>query len=173
MAYVPYVLASGWSVLGYLPEYLRSEGYNGQDSPRFTLLRLVLPASWAAPAALVLLLALAIYVWRITDAARPWDGQVFMVGGTLLLVSPSYPWYALLLLPFVVLSGRYEFTAIAPVLALMYFTGAEPDGPLAARVGLCTATVLIAVATVVRQRHDPGIRSRDRWRRCSPWLRSR
>ncbi|GAC1371395.1 MAG: hypothetical protein NVSMB43_07360 [Pseudarthrobacter sp.] len=156
VAYLPYVLASGWTVLGYLPEYLRSEGYDGQDSPRFTLVKLVLPASWAAPAALVLLVGLAVYVWRTTDAASPWDGQVFMVGGALLLVSPSYPWYALLLLPFVVLSGRYEFTAIAPVLALMYFTGAEPDGPLAARLGLCTATVLIAVATVVRQRHDPG-----------------
>ncbi|MET3165353.1 UNVERIFIED_ORG: hypothetical protein ABIB19_003787 [Arthrobacter sp. UYEF10] len=75
-----------------------------------------------------LLLGLAVYVWRTTNASRPWDGQVFKVGGTLLLVSPSYPWYALPLLPFVVLSRRYEFTAIAPVLAMMYFTGAEPYG---------------------------------------------
>lgn len=155
VAYVPYVLASGWAVLGYLPEYLRSEGYDGQNSPRFTLLKLVLPASWAMPAALVLLLGLAVYVWRTTDAARPWDGQVFMVGGTLLLASPSYPWYALLLLPFVVLSRRYEFTAIAPVLAMMYLTGAEPHGQLVARLGLGAAAVLIVVATVVRQRRSP------------------
>jgi hypothetical protein len=152
VTYVPYVLASGWAVLGYLPEYLRSEGYDGQDSPRFTLLKLLLPAGWAGPAALVLLLGLALYVWRATDAARPWDGQVLMVGGTLLIVSPSYPWYALLLLPFVVLSARYEFTAIAPVLALMYFTGAEPYGQLAARLGLGAAVVLLLVAAMVRRR---------------------
>jgi hypothetical protein len=154
VAYVPYVLASGWAVLGYLPEYLRSEGYDGPDSPRFTLLKLVLPASWAGPAALVLLLALAIYVWRTTDVSRPWDGQVLLVGGVLLIVSPSYPWYALLLLPFVVLSRRYEFTAIAPVLALMYFTGAEPYGPLAARLGLGAAVVILVVATAVRRRRQ-------------------
>ncbi|GAB3556915.1 hypothetical protein GCM10027405_00790 [Arthrobacter alkaliphilus] len=152
LAYVPYVLASGWAVLGYLPEYLRSEGYDGQESPRFTLLKLVLPASWAGPAALALLLGLAFYVWRTTNAARPWDGQVLMVGGTLLIVSPSYPWYALLLLPFVVLSRRYEFTAIAPVLALMYFTGAEPYGQPTARLGLGAVVVLITVATVLRRR---------------------
>ncbi|UKA64619.1 glycosyltransferase 87 family protein [Arthrobacter sp. FW306-04-A] len=151
-AYVPYVLASGWAVLGYLPEYLRSEGYDGQDSPRFTLLKLVLPASWAGPAALVLLLGLALYVWRTTNATRPWDGQVLMVGGTLLIVSPSYPWYALLLIPFVVLSRRYEFTAIAPVLAMMYFTGAEPYGQLIARLGLSAVAVLLVVATVARRR---------------------
>ncbi|GAC1368275.1 MAG: hypothetical protein NVSMB43_01710 [Pseudarthrobacter sp.] len=151
VAYVPYVIASGWTVLGYLPEYLRSEGYDGQNSPRFTLLKLVLPASWAPPAALLLLLGLAVYVWRTTDAARPWDGQVFMVGGTLLLVSPSYPWYALLLLPFVVLSRRYEFSTLAPVLAMMYFTGAEPHGQLVAQIGLSTAAVLIAAATTVRK----------------------
>ena len=152
VAYVPYVLASGWAVLGYLPEYLRSEGYDGQDSPRFTLLKLVLPTSWAGPAAQVLLLVLAFYVWRTSGIARPWDGQVLMVGGMLLIVSPSYPWYALLLLPFVVLSRRYEFTAIAPVLALMYFTGAEPYGQLAARWGLGAVVVILAVATVVRRR---------------------
>ena len=96
------------------------------------------------------------YVWRTTNAARPWDGQVFMLGGTLLLVSPSYPWYALLLLPFVVLSRRYEFTAIAPVLAMMYFTGAEPYGQLVARLGLGAAAALIVVATVMRRRPSPG-----------------
>ena len=152
VAYVPYLLASGWAVLGYLPEYLRSEGYDGQDSPRFTLLKLVLPVSWAVPAAVVLLLCVAFYVWRTTDGVQPWNGQVLMVGGTLLIVSPSYPWYALLLLPFVVLSGRYEFTAIAPVLALMYFTGGEPYGQLAARLGLGAVVVLLVVATVVRRR---------------------
>ncbi|MET3707267.1 hypothetical protein ABIB17_001904 [Arthrobacter sp. UYEF6] len=80
-----------------------------------------------------------------------------MLGGTLLLVSPSYPWYALLLLPFVVLSRRCEFTAIAPVLAMMYFTGAEPYGQLVARLGLgAAAAALIVVAAVVRQRRSPG-----------------
>ena len=151
-AYVPYVVASGWAVVGYLPGYLGEEGYYQQGSPRFTLLKLVLPASWAPAAAAVLLLGLSLWVWRTTDAARPWNGQVAMVGGALLIVSPGYPWYALLLLPFIVLSGRYEFCAIPVVLALMYFTGPAYFGQGLARVGLGAAAALIAAAALARRR---------------------
>ncbi|MET3206899.1 UNVERIFIED_ORG: hypothetical protein ABIB21_003723, partial [Arthrobacter sp. UYEF13] len=47
--------------------------------------------------------------------------------------------------------------AIAPVLAMMYFTGAEPYGQLVARLGLgAAAAALIVVAAVVRKRRSPG-----------------
>ncbi len=149
-AYLPYVVASGWAVVGYLPGYLNEEGYYLQDSPRFTLLKLVLPASWAPAAAVVLLLGLSLWVWRTTDSARPWDGQVAMVGGALLVISPSYPWYALLLLPFIVLSRRYEFCAIPIVLAMMYLTGTASYAQILARLGLGAAAALIAAAALVR-----------------------
>ncbi|MDQ6754278.1 MAG: glycosyltransferase 87 family protein [Actinomycetota bacterium] len=153
MLYLPYVLTSGWAVIGFLPGYLTEEGYRSKDGPRFTLLRLILPESWAAPAGLLLLAALAIHVWRRVDPERPWDKQVLMVGGALLVASPSYPWYALLLLPLVVLSRRYEFLTVPPVLAMMYFTGSQPYGQLAARLGLGIAVVVIAGASWYRRRH--------------------
>ncbi|MDJ0357284.1 glycosyltransferase 87 family protein [Paenarthrobacter sp. PH39-S1] len=150
--YLPYLLASGWAVIGFLPGYLTEEGYRSKDSPRFTLLRLVLPQSWAVPAGVLLLAALAVYVWRRVDPEQPWDKQVLMIGGTLLIASPSYPWYALVLLPFVVLSRRYEFLIIPPVLAMMYFTGAQSYGQLVARLGLVAAVVVIAGTKWYRSR---------------------
>ncbi len=41
-----------------------------------------------------------------------------MIGVTFLAVTPRYPWYALLLIPFVVLSGRWEWMALNLAIAL-------------------------------------------------------
>ncbi|MCZ2403596.1 DUF2029 domain-containing protein [Paenarthrobacter sp. Z7-10] len=150
--YLPYLLVSGTAVIGFLPGYLAAEGYQGSNGPRFTLLHMVLPDSWAAPAAALLLVGLSFYVGRRVDPIQPWDKQTLMVGGTLLVVSPSYPWYALLLLPLVVLSRRYEYLSIPPVLAMMYFTGAEPYGQTAARLGLLAAAFAIAITGWHRSR---------------------
>ena len=108
--YVPYVLATGIGVLGYLPGYLSEEGY--QDGSRFALLSLVAPGAAALPVAAVLLAVTAGLVWWKSDPANPWLGQVVMIGVTLLIVSPRYPWYALLLVPFIALSGRWEWLAV-------------------------------------------------------------
>jgi len=91
VAYVPFLAVSGAAVLGYLPGYLQEEGYTGGSSARFSLLQLVLPSPRELIVGLVLLLCLAVWVWRRTDPANPWDSQVLIVGGTLLLVSPGYP----------------------------------------------------------------------------------
>lgn len=55
LAYLPYVIASGSGVLGYLPGYLQEEGYEPGQVRRFALLRLLLPDTAAGVAAVVLL----------------------------------------------------------------------------------------------------------------------
>ena len=145
--YVPYVLTTGIGVLGYLPGYLNEEGYD--DGSRFVLLTAFLPGTVALPVAAVLLAALAVAVVIRTDAERPWLGQVVMIGTTLLLVSPRYPWYALLLIPFIVMSGRWEWMAVP--LALGLHVVLTPT--VAFRISLLAAAMIIAAGWWLRRRH--------------------
>jgi hypothetical protein len=108
--YIPYLITTGIAVLGYLPGYLSEEGYN--DGSRFIMLSLFVPASASLPVAAVLLLVIAVLVWWKTNPDAPWLGQLVMIGSTLLIASPRYPWYALLLVPFIALSGRWEWFAV-------------------------------------------------------------
>jgi alpha-1,2-mannosyltransferase len=116
LLYVPYILTSGIKVLGYLPHYLTEEGFN--DGTRFALISLFVKGDAAIVVAAVLLLVVAVLVWRKTDPASPWVGQVIMIGTTLLILSPRYPWYALLLVPMIAMSGRWEWLAVPAALTV-------------------------------------------------------
>ncbi|MCF3136177.1 glycosyltransferase 87 family protein [Streptomyces olivochromogenes] len=123
LAYLPYVLASGTGVLGYLPGYLHEEGYDPGHVRRFALLRLLLPNAAAGATAAVLLALTALYVWRRGDPARPWCGALLMTGTALLLFSPSYPWYSLLVIAFVALDGRWEWLTVTLAGTVLYLAG--------------------------------------------------
>ena len=154
LLYVPYVLATGIGVLGYLPGYLTEEGY--EDGSRFALVSLIAPGCAAIVVAAILLAGLAVVtIWK-TDPERPWLGQLVMIGGTLLVLSPRYPWYALLLLPFIALSGRWEWLAIPLALTLRLLV----PSLMVSRVSLAVALVLIVVVSV--RRAGPG--ALGRWR---------
>ena len=154
LLYLPYVLATGIGVLGYLPGYLTEEGY--EDGSRFALVSLIAPGGLAIVAAAALLAGLAVLVIWKTDPERPWLGQLVMIGGTLLVLSPRYPWYALLLLPFIALSGRWEWLAIPLALTVRLLV----PSLTVSRVSLAIALVLIVVVSV--QRAGPG--AWGRWR---------
>jgi alpha-1,2-mannosyltransferase len=73
-----------------------------------------------------------------------WHRQATMMGLTLLIVSPSYPWYALMLLPFIVLAGRWEYVAVILALDVLYMVPTVP--PYSEPV---SQTVLLAAALAV------------------------
>lgn len=123
LTYLPYVLASGADVLGYLPGYLHEEGYEPGHVRRFALLRLVLPDAAAGVSAAVLLAVTALYVWWRGDPARPWRGALLLTGTALLLFSPSYPWYSLLVIALVALDGRWEWLTITLAGTVLYLAG--------------------------------------------------
>ncbi|MFI9722722.1 glycosyltransferase 87 family protein [Streptomyces sp. NPDC052396] len=146
LAYLPYVLVSHHSVLGYLGGYAREEGY---DDPtvknRYALLRLVLPPSWAQPAVPAVLAVVVTHVlWR-GDPGRPWRGALLVTGAAFLLTTPGYSWYALLLVALVALDGRGEWLTVAMAGAAKYIGGravADPDL-------LGTAAYAVACAAVL------------------------
>jgi alpha-1,2-mannosyltransferase len=152
--YVPYVITTGIAVLGYLPGYLSEEGYN--DGSRFALLALLVPASASLVVAAVLLLITAILVWWKTNPDAPWLGQLVMIGTTLLIVSPRYPWYALMLVPFIALSGRWEWFAVPLALTVRLFTSNQ--GAYQAAI----ATAIVVIIAMALWRTGPDGRARLR-----------
>ena len=150
VSYLPHVLAVGTQVLGYLPGYLHEEGYDG--SGRFAVLRLLLPdpvpVGVAAVLAALILAAVAAAAALRTDPDRPWDGAVVLTGVAVLLAGANYPWYALMLVALIALSGRWEWLPAAAAAYLPYFVGAldlqqEPMKKLS--YGTATALVLVLV----------------------------
>ncbi|MGA5823972.1 hypothetical protein ACPC54_39765 [Kitasatospora sp. NPDC094028] len=143
-AYLPYVALSGPGVLGYLPGYLKEEGYEQGHLERFGLLRAVLPDAWTPWAAALLLAAVALWVLRRGDPRRPWQGSLLVTGTALLLVAPSYPWYGLLVVVLVALDGRWEWLAVPAAGQVLYLVGGE-DAQRAA-YGAALACVLVVPA---------------------------
>lgn len=148
ITYVPYVALTGWAVIGYLPGYLDEEGYD--NGTRFALLSL-LPGPIATPVALVLILAVLVAAWWRTDPERPWQAQTVSVGLVLLIASPAYPWYALILIPFIALSRRWEWLAVPLALS----TRAILPEPWEGTLFLALAAVATIAASVVRNRRRP------------------
>lgn len=149
--YIPYVAVTGWAVLGYLPGYLDEEGYD--SGARFALLSPLLPGASATIVALLLILAVLAVAWWRTDPLRPWHAQAVSIGMVLLIASPAYPWYGLVLIPFVVLSRRWEWLIVVVALSAR---GLFPGQWWATPLFVLAAAVTIG-ATVLRARR----RARD------------
>jgi alpha-1,2-mannosyltransferase len=144
--YVPYVLATGTAVIGFLPGYLKEEGYSQAGGARFGLAQLVSAGPWPLYLSAAALAAVAVGVWRTTDAANLWHRQTVMIGLTLLIVSPGYPWYSLMLLPFIVLSRRWEYVAVIVALDALYMVPTVPPYSEAANQGVLFVAVLVLAA---------------------------
>jgi len=101
-------------------------------------------------------LATGVLVWRKTDPADPWLGQLAMIGVTLLIVSPRYPWYALLLIPMIAMTGRWEWMAVPLALTeRLLFPSVVP-----ARIAILLAIAIVVVVSV--RRAGPGVLMRVR-----------
>ncbi len=147
--YLPYVLASGAGVIGYLPGYLREEGYDQGRVGRFAVLRVVLPDSWAGPAAVLAIAAAAGYVLLRGDPEQPWRGALLVTGTAFLVTSPAFYWYALLVVALVVLDGRWEWLAVPAAGIVLYVEDALGNGDFAAQAGPFGAAALIVAAGAV------------------------
>ncbi|MEU1721232.1 glycosyltransferase 87 family protein [Nonomuraea sp. NPDC005692] len=155
LSYLPYVLASGASVAGYLPGYLKEERYDGPGGGnRYAVLRLLVPDGWAPWAAIALLGLVVLAVLRYGDADRPWRGALLVSGSLLLLFTPGYSWYALLVVALAALDGRWEWLGVALAGAVAYTTGpAAPGSPGTPAYALAAVAVLAGWA-VRRPRGD-------------------
>lgn len=163
LAYVPF-LDAGLHVLGYLPGYLREEGFT--RGTRFYLLGLVdtepaplLTAVYVAAAAALLLGLSARFVLRPDDSASAQATRALLLFTTMwVLASPTYPWYALLavaLLPLArgpVLLPAGAIALASPFLYLHISVGSHPAWPRHLAYGSAALALLAASALWVAQR---------------------
>lgn len=149
--YLPHVIAVGAGVLGYLPGYLAEEGYD--SGQRFALLTLVVPADWAAPVAVGVLAATALWVLRHSDPDRPWYGAAVLTGVALLVTTPPYPWYGLLLVLLVGLGAPAGWLTVAAAGYVgQYQHELHLSTAVALRLGYGFALVTVVILAVTRWR---------------------
>ncbi|HCT76287.1 MAG TPA: hypothetical protein DGG94_09140 [Micromonosporaceae bacterium] len=149
VVYLPHVIAVGPAVLGYLPGYLNDEGYG--SGTRFALLTLIFPPSVAAIAAVFILVVVAIAVWARTDPDRPWNSAVAMTGTALLLTTPGYSWYAILLVLLIAFSDRIEWLSVALAGYMAQYAGnLQLSFTDAQRLGYGIAAAVVTAATLYR-----------------------
>ncbi|MEU2429224.1 glycosyltransferase family 87 protein [Streptomyces sp. NPDC007861] len=158
LVYLPYVLLSRRSVLGYLSGYVEEEGYGDAAArSRYALLRLVLPDGWAAWALAAAMVCVVGYVLRRGDPERPWSGALLVTGTAFLLLTPGYSWYALLLVALVALDGRWEWLTVAAAGAAKYVSvhsGGDAFAITAWAYGAAAVAVLAGCALRRRARHS-------------------
>ena len=123
VSYVPHVLAAGTDVIGYLPGYLNEEGYN--SGTRLLLLGAVLPHPFDTVVGVVVIAAAAVWCWRRSDPAAPERTAVVLVGIAFLVTTPSYGWYAGLLLALAVLAQRLAWVPVALAPTFVYLVHAD------------------------------------------------
>lgn len=150
VSYLPHLIAAGDAVIGYLPGYLREEGYDG--GTRSALLSAVLPDTAATIGAAALLGIIAVLVLVRADPADPWAAQTLLLGAALVLASPRYAWYALLLVPFIAMSGRWEWFALLLLLTVPVIAGQ----PVPFRIGLLLVVSVVLAGGVLRGRANLG-----------------
>lgn len=111
LAYLPFI-DQGSKVIGFLPGYVREEGFVSGDA--FKLLWLLQAAvgpfahatAIYSGAALVLLIVLAVNAVRRKDRSEraSIDALMWLLTAFLVAFSPNYPWYFLVLVPFLSLA---------------------------------------------------------------------
>jgi alpha-1,6-mannosyltransferase len=114
LCYLPY-LSAGWGVFGFLTRgYLTEEGINsGNDFWILSLWRLLFGTHHGDVVAYVALAAASLLLLALWIARRPArtiasslaDINMLLLV-VLLLLSPNYPWYFLMIMPFVALCGN-------------------------------------------------------------------
>jgi alpha-1,6-mannosyltransferase len=140
IAYLPYANA-GRHALGYAPDYLREEGFTSGD--RFYLLGLLDPdpsafatAAYLALATGILLGLAAAFLRTPPTSPRAIPTRALWMFVTLfVLVSPTYPWYALLAVALLPLAEGFvrlpaaAISLLAPFLYLHISVGLHPAWP--------------------------------------------
>jgi hypothetical protein len=150
LSYLPHVLAVGGKVIGYIPGYFSEQGY--QSGSAYLLLNAVLPHSASNIAAALIIAVTVAAVYFTADPLQPWRGAVVTMGVMLLITTPIYPWYAILLVAFVALDGRFEWLALALAVQVGWVAGTavHMPGTDSQRIGYSLAGLVVLAGTLVR-----------------------
>jgi hypothetical protein len=134
IAYLPY-LDVGAKVVGYLPGYLNEEGFaNGERFFPLYLIRLLwdVPTEVYLVAGFSILSILALRFGLKVDKPPQFifTAGLTLLGVTLLVMTPSYPWYFIILIPFLCVGAStpwFWLVMVVPLLNLLLVTYKHPQ----------------------------------------------
>ena len=154
LLYAPHVAAAGAEVLGYLPGYLRENGYDTGDTGERYLL-LPLPARLAPAGAALGLVALV--AWGAlrpvpADLAALAARAAAVLGGAFLLLTPGNAWYCLLLVACAVVGRRPEWLLVVVGGWTVYVRAVLDEPSPWPRVSYAVAALVVLAAAVARRR---------------------
>ncbi|MBI4941104.1 MAG: hypothetical protein HY830_10190 [Actinobacteria bacterium] len=154
IVYLPHVAVLGTDVVGFLGGYLAEE-----QTDRYDLLRFLLPDVLAAPAGVLVLTATALRQWGSAgrreargQPPQPWSDAAVLVGVSFLVVTPAYPWYALLIVGLVALGAPRIWLVVAAAVYPVYAAAALGDTYYATRVVSYGLAAVILLVTFIRAR---------------------
>jgi hypothetical protein len=170
LGYLPHVMAVGGHVLGYLPGYLHEENYD--SGSRFLLLGLLGLGDSVTKVLAILLVAATLVVVALRSArgkGTPASGALIVLGVVFLVVTPSQPWYALLLVCVSVLTGRLEWIAVAVAPYALYVVALiHENSLLAGRVSFAIAGTFALIVTLLRRALSSQLGKNSRPRDIQP-----
>ncbi len=153
--YLLHVLAVGQHVLGFLPSYLNNGGYG--SGKQYRLLSFWLPASAQTPVAIVLVVAVLLYAVVRSDPDRPERSALIAVGGAVIVVTPTLPWYTLLLLALAAMNARPEWLGIVAAPTIEYlFVARGDDLDTLLRWGYLVGLAVLVAGTLLRRHYERG-----------------
>lgn len=151
LGYLPFLLADGRQVAGFLPGYLVQEGY-AEGRWRYASLGLLLPPDATRIAGPLVALALAGYALHRAGREPVAVSCCRLYGAALLVSTPAYPWYCLPLIALAVLAGRPEWFAVPLAAYAAYATLEYPAGP---GLAYLVATAVVLAVSISRRRSAP------------------
>jgi hypothetical protein len=155
LSYLPHVAAVGSDVVGFLPDYVKQENY--LSGGRFLVLSLFVPKRIALDVAVLIIVATLLWALRRSDPRAPEDTAVVVFGVVLIVTTPVYSWYSLILLALVAMSGRVEWlpvvlgAGLSMVGALLVTDGVRMHLICYSVAAAATAALLVRTAWRARQ----------------------
>jgi hypothetical protein len=175
LAYLPY-LGAGAGVLGYLPGYLKEEGFVESGS-RYFLLDLArkvvdLPTPVCSLMAALALVGLAVYflLKQKRDGADVSRAAVALIGLFLILSTPRYSWYAAWIIPFLCFAPRAGWLYLTGASVFLYFLWLIPSYP---NIPLWIGAAIYAPAVALLFLEWVGLRKREEAFSAAPSLPGR
>jgi uncharacterized membrane protein YkgB len=110
IVYAPHVMAAGRRVIGFFPGYLKEQGYSNGSG--YEIIALFAHGKLASVAAFAILGIVALVVLRYSSPDEPWRGGTVMTAAALVVGTPQFEWYSMLLVMLVTLDGRAEWLAL-------------------------------------------------------------
>ncbi len=111
LVYLPHVIAVGRHIIGFFPGYLQQQGYSNGSG--YEIIALLVHGKLASVVAIGLLGIVALGVLRYSDPDQPWRGAVVMTAAALVVGTPEFEWYSMLLVMLVALDGRWEWLILS------------------------------------------------------------